>query len=494
MRNRIVGSASTVTKSIPYRNQATAGRLTYSYKDKYLAEFDGGYTGSENFAPGHRWGFFPSVSAGWVLSKEDFFDPLASVFSLVKLRASRGLVGNDNIGDGSNRFGYLTQINSGGTTAFGTSPTVYGGIQASVIGTDNLTWEQSTKTDIGLEIGIRNKLNIVVDAYQDRRRNILIARQTISSIAGFSGYNSTAGTGNTIVYTNLGEMNNKGIDGSVEYKGRLGRNIGLRVYGNFTYAHNKIVFEDEPVRKYPWMRATGTRYNEFSGYQAQGLFQDQNDVAKSPVQTLSTTISPGDIKYRDLNGDGVIDAYDIKYLGKSSFPDWSYGMGFSLSYKKFDVSMLFQGVTGVGIMANGAAISVDNAGAPGVGVIPFAGVGQYTASVLSDAANRWTVSNPSQHVDYPRLSIGASPTSNNYVNSTWWLKDGAYTRLKQASIGYTFSNTRWKAAGIGSLYLYLAGTNLLTFSRFKLWDPELGSDGAGYPPVRTIVAGIRANF
>jgi TonB-linked SusC/RagA family outer membrane protein len=493
MRNRIVGSATTVTKSIPYRNQATAGRLTYSYKDKYLAEFDGGYTGSENFAPGHRWGFFPSVSAGWVISKENFFDPLASTFSLLKLRASRGLVGNDNIGDGS-RFGYLTQINPGGTTAFGTSPTIYGGIQASVIGTDNLTWERSTKTDVGLEIGIRNKLNIVIDAYQDRRRDILIARQTISSIAGFSGYNYTAGTGNTTVYTNLGEMNNEGIDGSVEYKGKLGKSLGLRVYGNFTYAHNKIVFEDEPMRKYPWMRATGTKYNEFYGYQSQGLFQDQNDIAKSPVQTLSTTINPGDIKYRDLNGDGVIDAYDVKYLGKSSFPNWSYGAGFSISYKKFDVSMLFQGVTGVGIMANGAAISVNDAGASGVGVIPFAGVGQFPASVLNNVMNRWTVNNPSQHVDYPRLNIGASPTSNNYSNSTWWLKDGAYTRLKQASIGYTLSNARWKAAGIGSLYLYLAGTNLLTFSKFKLWDPELGSDGAGYPPVRTVVAGIRANF
>jgi len=493
MRNRIVASAPSVTNSIPYRNQASAGRLTYSYMDKYLAEFDGGYTGSENFAPGHRWGFFPSVSAGWVISKENFFDPLASTFSLLKLRASRGLVGNDNIGDGS-RFGYLTQINGGGTTAFGTSPTSYTGIQASVIGTDNLTWERSTKTDVGLEIGIRNKLNIVVDAYKDMRRDILIQRQTISSIAGYSGYNYTAGTGNTAVYTNLGEMNNQGIDGSVEYKGRIGKSFGLRVYGNFTYARNKIVFEDEPVRKYPWMRATGTKYGEFYGYSAIGLFQDQNDVAKSPVQTLTTTIYPGDIKYRDLNGDGTIDAYDEKYLGKSSFPDWSYGTGFSLSYKKFDLSMLFQGVTGVGIMANGANISLANAGASGVGVIPFAGIGQYTASVLSNVTSRWTISNPSQHVDYPRLSIGASPTSNNYVNSTWWLKDGAYTRLKQASIGYTFSNAQWKAAGVSSLYLYLAGTNLLTFSKFKLWDPELGSDGAGYPPVRTIVAGIRANF
>ena len=493
MRNRIVASAGSVTLSIPYRSEASATRFTYSYMDKYLAEFDGGYTGSENFAPGHRWGFFPSVSAGWVISKENFFDPLASTFNLLKLRASRGIVGNDNIGDGS-RFGYLTQINTGGTTAFGTSPTYYSGIQANVIGTDNLTWEKSTKTDIGLEIGILKKINIVVDAYQDRRKDILINRQSISSIAGFSGYNYTAGTSNTAVYANLGEMNNKGIDGSIEYNSNLGRGVTLRLYGNFTYARNKIVFEDEPVRKYPWMKATGTRYGEFYGYSSMGLFKDQQDINASPVQTLNTTVYPGDVKFRDLNGDGSVDAYDEKYLGKSSFPNWSYGTGFSLGYKKFDFSMLFQGITGVGIMANGTAIGVAGAGAAGVGVIPFAGIGQYPASIISDVANRWTESNPSQHVDYPRLSVGATTTSNNYINSSWWLKDGSFLRVKQASLEYTCTAPTLKNAGIHNLYFYIAGTNLLTFSKFKLWDPELGSNGAGYPPVRTIVAGIRAQF
>ena len=493
MRNRIVASAGSVTGSIPYRNQATAGRLTYSYMDKYLAEFDGGYTGSENFAPGHRWGFFPSVSAGWVISKENFFDHLASSVNLLKIRGSRGLVGNDNIGDGS-RFGYLTQISNGGTTAFGTSPTSYTGIQASVIGTDNLTWEKSTKTDIGLELGLFKKLNIVVDVYQDQRKDILIARQSISSIAGFSGYNYTAGTANTAVYANLGAMNNKGIDGSVEYNSRLGRGITLRLYGNFTYARNKILFEDEPVKKYPWMRATGTKFGEYYGYTSLGLFKDQQDVNSSPVQTLNTTVYPGDVKFKDLNGDGTVDAYDEKYLGKSNFPDWSYGAGFSLGYKKFDLSALFQGVTGVGIMANGTSIAVSGAGAAGVGVIPFAGIGQYPANVLSNVVNRWTVANPSQHVDYPRLSVGATTTSNNYINSTWWLKDGSFVRVKQASLGYTYSTAALKKAGIGNFYFYVAGTNLLTFSKFKLWDPELNSAGAGYPPVKTVVVGVRAQF
>jgi TonB-linked SusC/RagA family outer membrane protein len=492
MRNRIVASAGDVIHSLPYRNQATAGRVTYSYKDKYLAEFNGGYTGSENFAPGHRWGFFPSVSAGWVISKESFFDELASTFNLLKIRASRGRVGNDNIGT-SNRFGYLTQIGGGGTTAFGTNPTYYSGVSEQVAGTENLTWELSTKTDIGLEVGLLNKVNIVVDVFQDRRKDILIPRQSISSIVGYDGFNYASGTSGVTVISNIGEMNNKGIDGSVEYNDKFGKNVTLRVFGNFTYARNRIVFADEPARKYKYQRMTGTKFQEFTGYVAEGLFKDQQDINGSPSQTFSLAVHPGDIKYSDMNKDGVVDGYDWKYTGKSAFPSWSYGAGFTVGYKKIDLSLFFQGVADVAIMANGSAISLPGAGSAGVGVVPFTGIGQYPANVLSNVLNRWTPSNPSQNVDYPRLGI-ATTTSNNYLGSTWWLKDGSYIRLKQASIGYTIYNAGTKKTGLASLYVYGAGTNLLTFSKFKLWDVELGSSGATYPPVRTLVIGLRAQF
>ena len=492
MRNRVVASAPDVVTGLPYRNEAMAGRVTYSYKDKYLAEFNGGYTGSENFAAGHRWGFFPSVSAGWVISKENFFDPLAKTFNLLKIRGSRGVVGNDNIGQ-KTRFGYLTQFGSGGTTAFGTNPTAYGGVSETVIGTENLTWELSTKTDIGLEVGLLNKINVVIDVFQDHRKDILIPRQSISSIVGYDGYNYASGNSGTTVIANMGEMNNKGIDGSVEYNDKFGKNVTLRLFGNFTYARNKILFADEPKRKYGWQEQTGTKYGEFYGYVAQGLFKGQDDINSSATQSFNVTVHPGDIKYQDLNKDGVIDSYDARYLGKSSFPTWSYGAGFTVGYKKIDLSLFFQGVADVSIMANGSAIDMKDGTAPGVGVVPFAGVGQYPANVLSNVTNRWTVDNPRQNVDYPRLGI-ATTTSNNYLSSTWWLKDGSYIRLKQASVGYTIYNAGTKKTGLSSLYVYGAGTNLLTFSKFKLWDVELGSSGATYPPARTIVIGLRAQF
>jgi len=491
-RNRVVGSADNVVKSLPYRNMAMAGRATYAYKDKYLAEFNAGYTGSENFSEGHRWGFFPSVSAGWVISKENFFDPLAKTFNLLKIRASRGRVGNDNIG-GTDRFGYLTQFGNGGITSFGPNGTAITGQTEYIIGTENLTWELATKTDIGLEVGLLNKINIVVDVFQDRRKDILIPRQAISSIVGYNGYDWTAGiTQNTKVYANMGEMINKGIDGSVEYNDKFGKYVSLRLFGNFTYARNKILFADDPKRKYPWMLQAGHRYGEFQGYVSQGLFKSQDDINSSPSQSFSV-VHPGDIKYEDVDKDGAVNSYDYVYLGKSSFPSWSYGAGFTLGYKKVDLSLFFQGVADVSIMANGTPIDLKDGTASGVGIVPFAGIGQYPANVMSKVLDRWTVDNPRQDAYYPRLGI-ASTTSNNYINSTWWLKDGSYIRLKQASVGYTIYSAGSKKTGLASLYVYGAGTNLLTFSKFKLWDVELGSNGATYPLARTLVIGLRAQF
>ncbi|MDP4184614.1 MAG: SusC/RagA family TonB-linked outer membrane protein [Bacteroidota bacterium] len=482
MRNRIQGTAGDVIASIPYRNQGLAARAMYSYLDKYLFEANAGYTGSENFASGHRFGFFPAVSAGWVISKEGFFQPLVKGINLLKLRGSLGRVGNDQIGGGS-RFPYLTQIGGSTGASFGYNGTYYGGLQENILGVQNLTWETSTKADVGIELGLLNKFNIVVDAYQDKRKDILISRGSISPIAGYS---------NLSIFANMGEMNNKGIDGSLEYNDKFGKDGWIRMFGNFTYSHNKIVFQDEPVRQLAYQQGTGHMFGEYTGYISQGLFKDQEDIDKSPRQSFSVT-HPGDIKYQDMNNDGVIDASDWTYLGKSSFPTWSYGLGTSVGYKKFDVSVFFQGVTDVGIMANGSSIQGVSGTASGVGIVPFTGNGQYPGNMLSNVTSRWTVDNPSQDVDYPRLSI-ASQNDNNYQSSTWWLKDGSFCRLKQASLGYTITSPSSKRNGWSSLYFYLSGQNLLTFTKFKLWDPELGSNGAKYPLARTITLGIRVQF
>jgi TonB-linked SusC/RagA family outer membrane protein len=487
MRNRVVGAAADVKNAIPFRNQSFASRLTYSYNDKYLAEFNAGYTGSENFKKGERFGFFPAVSAGWVISREAFFDPLARAVNLLKIRASHGVTGNDQIGYGGlvDRFGYLTYISSGNSPAFGLGPTFYPGITEQVFGVENLRWERSTKDNLGLELGLFNKINIVVDAFRDRRRDILILRQSISSVGGYSLSN---------IYANMGEMNNKGIDGSVEYNDKFGRNVRLRLFGNFTYAKNKIIFADQPKRTNAYQQWEGHRYGEFTGYSSQGLFVDQNDIDKNPEQKLgSVLIQPGDIKYRDQNGDGAVDANDWSYLDKSSFPSLLYGLGFTLGVKQFDISVFLQGVSDVGIMANGSGIASADGAAGGVGVVPFAGIGQYPGNVLSNVTSRWTKDNPVQNVDYPRLSV-SNQSSNNYQNSTWWLKDGSFCRIKQVSVGYDLGAATLRKASIASLYFYAAAQNLFTFSKFKLWDPELGAAGAKYPPARTITIGVRAQF
>lgn len=481
MRNRLIATAGDAVSSIPYRNQAIAGRLSYAYKEKYLAEFNASYTGSENFAKGNRFGFFPAASVGWVISNEKFFGSAGNVFDLLKLRASYGVVGNDNIS--GNRFAYFSQIGGGKSYGFGANGTPVYGITETLLGVDGLTWERSYKTNLGLELIAFRNLSLTADMYWEKRKDILISRASLPGMAGFDA----------AIYANMGEMNNRGFDCNLEYKANIGK-VGLRVYGNATYSKNKIVFMDEPVRHYAYQSQTGTRYGEFYGYVDDGLFVDADQICKSPAQLR--VVYPGDIKYKNLNPEEgeIIDASDEKYLGKSWFPSWSYGAGFNINYHRFDLSLFFQGVADVGIMANGSSIQGGDWGASGVGIVPFSGMGQYPNNVIEKALDRWTEENPRQDAWYPRMSYNATVTDNNYVNSTRWLKDGSYVRLKQASLGYTLETKGLEKTGISYLYFYLSGQNLLTFSKFKLWDPELGSNASKYPLTRMVTLGIRVQF
>lgn len=480
IRNRQRGSASDLKWSIPFRNQNAAARITYGYKDKYLLEGNFGATGSENFQKGERWGFFPAASAGWVISREGFMANVPAL-TLLKIRASVGSTGNDAIDE--ERFGYLTYITTNKPgIAFGTSPTYYNGTDVTVFGTQGLTWETSTKTNLGLDISLWDKLNVTVDLFKDHRRQILINRQSISVIGGYAG---------NAIFANLGEMENKGFDGSIEYNTSIGKDFSLRLFGNVTYARNRILDADNPLAIYGYQQVEGTMFQEFRGYKHQGLFRDEDDVSHSPEQLRQ--MYPGDIKFRDLNGDGRVDPNDQAYLGKSAFPVWSYGYGFNLGYKRWEISALFAGVADVGIMANGSEINRYNGTAVGVGIVPFAGIGLYPASMLANAEDRWTKENPRQDAWYPRLTITNS-TDNNFTNSDWWLKDGSFMRLKQASLSYNIITSDMRVKGISNLQVYANGTNLLTFSKFKLWDPELGSNAARYPFSRTITLGLRAQF
>jgi TonB-linked SusC/RagA family outer membrane protein len=481
MRSRIVSSAGDVISSIPFKNQGMAGRITYSYADRYMAEFDAGYTGSENFEPGKRFGFFPSFSAGWVISKEPFFRKLSSAVNLLKIRGSHGLVGNDQIGKyiGLNRFPYLNQYGPGNYIGLGYNGTIFNGVTESVIGVENLTWEKATKDDLGIEIGLLNKLSLTIDLYREKRKSILISRSSLSGILG------TTGT----VFANLGEMNNHGVDANIEYNENLGK-VSFRLYGNFTYNNNKIIQKDEPKQLYAYQQATGRKYGDNLMYVAEGLFTSQDQISKSPGQ-FGAILRPGDIKYKDVNGDGVVDSFDRIFTGKSDVPTILYGAGFTVGYKGIDLSLFFQGISGATFMANGSAITGD--GATGAGIVPFTGMGLYPSGMLANLENRWTTENPSQNVDYPRLGI-ANQNSNNYQPSTWWSKDASFVRLKQATLGYRFSDAFLTKSGIKSVYFYLTGQNLLTFSKFKLWDPELGANAAGYPPLRTFALGLKVSF
>ena len=469
MRNRMIATAGSAIASIPYRNQAIAARFGYGYKERYLAEVNGSYTGSENFAPGHRFGFFPAASVGWVISNEPFFKNMTRTVDLLKLRASYGIVGNDNIGGTGDRFAYFTQFGSGNSYGFGPNGNLVYGIRETLLGSDKLTWEKSYKT---------------LDYYWERRKDILIQRSSLPSMAGFDAS----------IYANMGEMDNKGVDANLEYQTRIGNKVGLRLFGNLTYSKNKIVFRDEPAMQYAYQKSEGTRYGEFYGYIAEGYFQSEEEIKKSPRQMRE--LAPGDIKYKDLNDDGVIDANDQCYLGKSWFPSWSYGMGFNINYHNFDLALFFQGVSDVSIMANGGSIDTGNGdwGASGVGIVPFTGMGLNPSNVITKALDRWTADNPRADAWYPRMTANATTNDNNYVNSTHWLKDGSYLRLKQASLGYTLENKKLMDKGIEYLYFYLSGQNLLTFSKFKLWDPELGSNGAKYPLSRMVTLGMRVSF
>ena len=484
MRNRMIATAGSAIASIPYRNQAIAARFGYGYKERYLAEVNGSYTGSENVAPGHRFGFFPAASVGWVISNEPFFKNMTRTVDLLKLRASYGIVGNDNIGGTGDRFAYFTQFGSGNSYGFGPNGNLVYGIRETLLGSDKLTWEKSYKTNIGLEMMLWGKLNLTLDYYWERRKDILIQRSSLPSMAGFDAS----------IYANMGEMDNKGVDANLEYQTRIGNKVGLRLFGNLTYSKNKIVFRDEPAMQYAYQKSEGTRYGEFYGYIAEGYFQSEEEIKKSPRQMRE--LAPGDIKYKDLNDDGVIDANDQCYLGKSWFPSWSYGMGFNINYHNFDLALFFQGVSDVSIMANGGSIDTGNGdwGASGVGIVPFTGMGLNPSNVITKALDRWTADNPRADAWYPRMTANATTNDNNYVNSTHWLKDGSYLRLKQASLGYTLENKKLMDKGIEYLYFYLSGQNLLTFSKFKLWDPELGSNGAKYPLSRMVTLGMRVSF
>jgi TonB-linked SusC/RagA family outer membrane protein len=485
-RNYLSANESTLQSSLPQRNISLSGRFTYNYHDRYFVEYNFGYNGSEKFAENHRWGFFPSYGGGWIVSNEAFWEPIQNTFSLLKFRYTYGLVGNDNIGN--QRFFYMWDVNpdGGGSWTSGYDFNGWGsglrGYSVRTYENSNITWEVAYKQNLGIELGFfRDKLKITTDLFTERRENILQPRADIPITMGLWADQ----------YVNVGKANGRGVDIAVDYNQSFNRDWWATGRLNFTYAHSEYEYYEEP--RYveagtPWRSMIGRTINQPEGYVAERLFVDDYEAtggtSDAPAQDLGE-YRGGDIKYKDLDGDGHINELDVVPMGYPTVPEINYGFGVSVGYKNFDISVFFQGSARSSFFIDAAAMS------------PFV-QGTYSGKTTENALAKfiaddyWSELNQNPYAGWPRLS--SSTITNNTVKSTWWLRDNSYLRFKSFEVGYQIPEKFAAKLHLSSLRFYASGTNLWVFSKFKLWDVELGGNGLNYPLQRVINIGMNVNF
>lgn len=484
-KEELLGNAGSVIKSLPKRNQGISGRMSYGYDSRYFVEFNFGYNGSERFAQNERYGFFPSIGGAWMLSNEAFWRPIEKVANKLKLKVTYGLVGNDAIGSDSDRFFYLSNMNmnmnsSGRGQVFGTNWGNYkDGISTVRYPNEFITWEVAKKLNIGFELGLFNSLDVQFDYFREDRSKILMDRSFIPTTMGLEAS----------VRANVGEAASHGVDLSVNYNHWFNNKIWLQGYGNFTYATSEFKVADEPdyaAAGLPWRSRVGYSLSQQWGYIAERLFVDEADIANSPVQSFGTYL-PGDIKYKDINKDGKISDADLVPIGYPTTPEITYGFGLSMGFKNWDISCFFQGSARSSFFIDSEQIAPFNN--------PPSTTGSYTrktALFQAIADSYWSEEHRDIYAFWPRLSTES--IKNNTQVSTWWMRDGSFMRLKSLELGYSFPQQMIKKIHLTKLRLYANGTNLLTFSKFKLWDPEMGGLGVGYPNQRVINLGIQVDF
>ena len=478
--------------ALPYRKQGLVGRLTYGYDGRYFLEGNFGYTGSETFAKGYRFGFFPAVGLAWYVSNEPYYpDALEKVVNKLKLRVSIGRTGNDNTG--GDRFLYRGTMNSGnsgyniGFSDTGAMGGIGNGITEARFEAPYLSWEIEDKKNFGFDLGLfGNKVDLQVDYFYNKRYDILLQRNTVLNVTGFQ----------QMPWQNYGIVKNQGFDASLNLNHKVGE-VNLSARSNFTFARNEILEYDQVAQVYPWLEKKGTRLNSWALYIDDGLytFDDfiitgeglnrQYQLKPGVVSGLSGDVRPGDIKYKDLNGDGKIDSNDrMEDVGNPSVPEIVYGFGFNAEWKGLYAGIFFQGAantsTVLGANSNGA-------------FHPFAW-GLEESALRAEVADRWTEENPSQDVMFPRLH--SNNFDNNTVASTWWLRDASFLRLKNIELGYNFKEKTLKPIGLKSLRVYVQGNNICVWDDIKMWDPELGNSNAGfaYPLSRTVTFGLDVTF
>ena len=468
----VSGGQGNAVAGLPYKYDGLVGRISYNYDDRYLIEMNAGYNGSENFAAGHRLGFFPAVSAGWEIAKEKFIadNPALSFIDNLKIRGSYGVVGNDQLNAG--RFLYLstwTITDAGYVFGLNRDGNSYNGAHEVQTGNPDITWEKSKNANIGLDVGLwKNQLSVTADYFWNHRNNILLISKLIPATLGFID----------IPPTNGGVINNHGFEISVEHKKEF-TNQGYSVRLNASYAKNKIEYYAEP--DFPgreWQAVTGTEIGQHYGYTALGFFKDASDISSSPDQSFFGQVQPGDIKYKDLNGDGIINSLDEGFIPGSFNPTTTLGLSLSYHYKSLDASIFLQSGLGGSLMIVGS------------GIFPF----DRFAGVLADVIdNHWVASNPDRHYEYPRMSSQVNP--NNQASSTFWVRSGNYLRLKTFELGYNFPKQWLKSIGIDKARVFVNGINLFTWDKLKIFDPEIADGGTGtYPQQKVINAGINFSF
>jgi TonB-linked SusC/RagA family outer membrane protein len=485
VREKKDGGTDNLQLALPSRNLSLAGRFTYSYDDRYFIEGNFGYNGSERFHSSHRWGFFPSVGAGWIISNEGFMESYKKVISMLKLKATYGLVGNDAIGRNEDRFFYMSEVNMNDNNrgySFGNPYVSINGISISRYADPGITWEISRKSNFGLELNLWNSLEIQVDYFREKRKNILQTRSDLPSTMGIQNLDN--------LRANIGKAKSNGVEVSVDYNKSFTPDLWAVIRGTFTYAVGEYdVYEEPDYLLAPWRSRVGNKLSQTYGLVAERLFVDEEEVANAPLQTFGE-YGAGDIKYKDISRDGRIDANDQVPIGFPTDPEIIYGFGISAGYKGFDFSCFFQGSARSSFWINPSATApFVNDNTTQTGVPDW----QTNRAMLQDYADSyWSEDNRDIYALWPRLS--ENTLSNNTQTSTWFMRSGSFLRLKTAEIGYTLPSKLTNKLWIQSLRIYVSGSNLAVISAFKMWDPEMAGNGLAYPLQRVYNIGLNIEF
>lgn len=474
-RREFVNVATTSSiANLPERRQGIVGRVTYNFDTRYLLELNAAYNGSENFPKGKQYGLFPSIGAGWVVSNEKFWN--SNVISTLKLRGSYGEVGNDRIGGARFLFQDVVGGGAGFTYGLGMNRGV-GGIVESRIGNDDVTWELAKKTNLAVDLELFNgRITLTAEAFHERREDQLLQRRSIPVYTGFSS--------STVPFANVGISTNKGVDAGLQVRNTTKSGFYYSFLANFTFAKNNIDENDFPPPLYPYQELRGHVINSNLGYEAIGFFANQEEIDKSPSQTqLMSTIRPGDIKYKDINGDNVINNADRTVIGKyGTEPQIMYGFGTTLAWKGFDFTIFFTGAARRDFFINARNFSMwafNN------------GLGSY--NVMQEYYdNRWVPGGADN--SKARYPAAVPNSTNNYIISSLWYRNGAYLRIKNAEIGYTLPRSVLKRMGITSARFLVQGTNLATWDYIKIVDPESDFGTGGYPNTQSVNFGLEVNF